>query len=883
MNHTSRKRDSIWTLIALSIALPVTLYAIWQSTFWIGQPFPGFFVMSNRVVSSVSGYSWPPNRPEMVHSRVLAANGVPISSNTQLYEYVRARPPGSPVTYTLRRNNREFKKKIAIRAFSITDYIQTCGILLLFGVLSFTLAAVVGFLQPHTTQARVYLFSGLVASLYPITGTLLYLPGSPLGPVYMVAESLFPATWIHLALVFPVSRQLSRAGRVTLVVAYALSATLAAFWIRGFYSEPPDFRALYIHHAYLALAICFFPASMIFAYWEDREPMARPRVKATLIGLVISTIPPLIVFLQNTSPTGQTPLQFGLVLSPIFYASVAYSIGNYDLFNIDRLVRRSFVYGALTVTVLGGYAGLLWLATNFAPGYQTRLSVAFVILVALGLEPLRRGVQRIVDRAYYRDELDYRSTIRDLSERLVTLLDLTEVVDHVTEVLAQAMRLESASIAIAGPGDSEATIWTRSGDGTLNNRITPSPVTHLARAIADTSERAIDLQHPRHQGQPSIHDMVPPALRDIDARLVLSLLSGAEPVGVLALGAKRSGKAFSSEDVDLLQTLANQIAIAIQNARSYTALQELTQKLDDKVSQRTEELSTSNDKLQGAYDELKNTQAQLVQSEKLASLGELVAGVAHELNNPASFVHGAIANLEDYMHRLTRVLDEYEQAAKDTPNLGPLFEEIKDKMRLDFVLKEMPRLVQISSVGTDRIKQIVDDLRLFARADRGERTIVGVADGLDNTISLLGHRLQAGVIEIEKTYANCEEVLANPGQLNQVWMNLLTNAIDALQSTPNPRIAVIVTRGADETLRVEIRDNGCGIDTDTMPRVFEPFFTTKPIGKGTGLGLSIAYGAVKSQGGTIHIESDPATGTRITVSLPLAATSETRSRLSAGP
>ncbi|MDX2170954.1 MAG: ATP-binding protein, partial [Deltaproteobacteria bacterium] len=353
-----------------------------------------------------------------------------------------------------------------------------------------------------------------------------------------------------------------------------------------------------------------------------------------------------------------------------------------------------------------------------------------------------------------------------------------------------------------------------------------------------------------------------------DAALVLPLATQGRPIGLLAVGAKRSGRGFSADDVDLLRTLANQLAVAVQNARSYEALAELTRELDAKVQQRTSELRTANRELAHAMQELTEAQAQLVQSEKMASLGQLVAGVAHELNNPASFVHGGLANLAEYVERFLAVLRAYEAAPIADPGAAAAVALARERARLDYLLRETPQLLRICGEGSTRIKRIVDDLRLFARADQGERAPLDLAAALDHCLRLLADRIDAQGVQIERHYDAVPPLRADAGQLSQVWLNLFGNALDAVATVAAPRIALSL-RAVDGTgIEVRVTDNGCGIAADALPRLFDPFFTTKPIGQGTGLGLSIAYGAVKAHGGTIHIDSAAGAGTTVSVRLP---------------
>jgi hypothetical protein len=261
--------------------------------------------------------------------------------------------------------------------------------------------------------------------------------------------------WIHLALVFPVARRFRGRRRLVLALPYLLSTVGFAAAVNGFFQRPPNLAPLSLVWQYTGAAIVFFYAAMAYAYWEDREPGARPRVRAIFVSLVLATILPLFAFLNNASAGGAFPLQFGLVLFPVFYGSIVYAIVVHDLFNIDRFVRLGFVYSLLSLIVLGTYALALETASRLAPSFAAAnpawINAAFVLALAFGLDPLRRAVQRVVDRAFYRGRLDYRATIHELSEVMTTLLDLREIVGQVTRVVIGAMQLERRHAVFAYP------------------------------------------------------------------------------------------------------------------------------------------------------------------------------------------------------------------------------------------------------------------------------------------------------------------------------------------------------------------------------------------------------------------------------------------------
>ncbi|RFP63032.1 MAG: PAS domain S-box protein [Limnothrix sp. CACIAM 69d] len=291
--------------------------------------------------------------------------------------------------------------------------------------------------------------------------------------------------------------------------------------------------------------------------------------------------------------------------------------------------------------------------------------------------------------------------------------------------------------------------------------------------------------------------------------------------------------------------------------------------------------------LQATLQELQSTQLQLIQAEKMSSLGQLVAGIAHELNNPVSFIYGNMRYLEEYAAELVKII----QLLKKHQESPHLQEEILDQLDLDFIQTDLPKLITSMKTGTDRIRSLALSLRNFSRVDEAEMKAVDLHEGLESTLLILQHRLLPSLkgleIQIDRQYGDLPLVECYPGQVNQVFMNLLSNAIDALESqfqslaygvsgredsvklVPKITIQTVVE---DHEVVIKITDNGTGINPEVRSRIFDPFFTTKPIGQGTGLGLSIAYQIVVEQHhGRLSCQSAPGQGTGFEIRLPRRA------------
>jgi len=272
-----------------------------------------------------------------------------------------------------------------------------------------------------------------------------------------------------------------------------------------------------------------------------------------------------------------------------------------------------------------------------------------------------------------------------------------------------------------------------------------------------------------------------------------------------------------------------------------------------------------------ALAEREQAQSRMVESAKLAGLGQLVAGVAHEINNPLAFVGNNVAVLQRDLAELRELLHLYREAdpliAEQNPDLYDRITTQSTELDLDYVLENLDGLTQRTRDGLLRIRDIVKDLRVFARLDEGDLAEVNLNDGIASTINIITGYAKKNQLTVEADFSPVPEVGCSAAKINQVLMNLIVNAIDA--SDPGQEVTVRTSEAEDGGVRVDIIDCGCGIPADVRDRIFDPFFTTKPIGIGTGLGLSISYGIVQDHGGTIEVESEPGVGSRFTVVLPL--------------
>jgi signal transduction histidine kinase len=304
-----------------------------------------------------------------------------------------------------------------------------------------------------------------------------------------------------------------------------------------------------------------------------------------------------------------------------------------------------------------------------------------------------------------------------------------------------------------------------------------------------------------------------------------------------------------------------------QRRKAQDDIERLNAGLERHVQERTAELSEKNLELQRAYEDLKRMQAQLLQQDKMASVGLLAAGVAHEINNPMGFIISNLSSLGKYVEKVTAYLDASEKAlAGSAPAIRQMAAQERQKYKIDRIRKDLPDLISETSDGAQRIRQIVQDMKRFSRSDSMEGTYSDINEGVESTLSIAWNELKYKA-SIIKEYGQLPRVWCNPGQLNQVFLNILVNAAHAIEDRGVIRIT---TWEEDVSVRIAISDTGSGIPPEHVKQIFDPFFTTKEAGKGTGLGLAIAYDiVVNKHGGRIDVTSELGKGSTFTITLPV--------------
>lgn len=490
-----------------------------------------------------------------------------------------------------------------------------------------------------------------------------------------------------------------------------------------------------------------------------------------------------------------------------------------------------------------------------------------------------RALQRVTNQI--RSTLDLKTTLQTIVREVRQLLNTDRVIiyrftnDSHGQVIVESMTGEWVSLLdIDDPqqyfSKAQIQLYRRGHLGVIKDvtqaRLTPDQQEFLKRCqVQAVLIVPIGLETPQSNEMPVILDNLP-------------CPRGEQPLwGFLIAQECKAKRDWLPSEIKLLKKLADQAAVAIQQAELFTYTQAQAQQLAS------------------AFHHLKQTQAQLIQTEKMSSLGQLIAGVAHEINNPVNFIYGNLVYTSQYTQDLLNIIHAYQNYhAQPEPEIVELLELID----LDFLEADLPKLLESMKMGSERIRKLVLSLRNFSRLDQSEKKLVDIHEGIESTLLILQYRLKGkpnySGIQVIKNYGELPLVECYPSQLNQVFMNVLSNAIDALEDcnleTRRITISTSVQSNSGEKqenlnnitktddnhasysphIVIEIADSGSGISPEIQAQIFDPFFTTKPIGKGTGLGLSISYQIiVEKHGGIFKFRSQPGEGTGFWIEIPI--------------
>ncbi|MCX7816900.1 MAG: ATP-binding protein [Syntrophales bacterium] len=511
---------------------------------------------------------------------------------------------------------------------------------------------------------------------------------------------------------------------------------------------------------------------------------------------------------------------------------LSYGLLKYDPLDIGMAIRKGVIYTTLTLILTSIYGLFIFIVnTLFVERFVEKgfiLSLALALFMVFLFNPTHVAVQDFIDRLFYRGKYDYQNLLHKISEELVTFLDLDSLKNFLLKSITEALNPEFAILFVLDEKRGIYEACTYDVKGVPFDWVSSLDIGHPLVMYLKTFPKPLNLYDmykiPQHFETRAIMEL----FHSKKISLVIPLMTKNSLTGFLVLGQKRSGELYIFEDMHLLEIIANQCAIAVENAKIYEELELLNKELERKVEERTADLIRA--------------QQLLIRSESLAAIGQLVAGTAHELNNPLASASSLVQS----------VLEEINKCPIEDGTKNEILDD------LQFSLKELKRAAEI-----------IRSLLSVSRQTQTYTEPVNLNVVLDDALRVLQNQIKNLPVIIEKHYeTELPEVEGNFANLGQVFINIIKNAIESL---PNGKGSVVLRTIYDrirDTVVVECQDTGQGIQKDLLQEIFKPFFTTKPVGKGTGLGLYISHEIVRRHGGTIDVESETGKGTLIRVCIP---------------
>lgn len=513
-----------------------------------------------------------------------------------------------------------------------------------------------------------------------------------------------------------------------------------------------------------------------------------------------------------------------------------FGLFKHDLLDSGLLIRKGLIYSILISFLTCLYA-LIIIGTDYllsGSGFSESIyfPVVFFVFVAVVFGPVNHRIKALVDRFFDKGRYEYQKTLKDVSRKITSVMDINLVVDQIIHSLKESMKIENIFLYLESPSRDGYKIYaSSSGDESCAPDFFQN-----GTALVEALERGgktifmskVILNHRLGKG-------IALDLEALNAAMVTPLVFRDQLNGFLSLGEKTSGEGYSPEDIDLLETMALQGALAVENAMAYGKIEALNRSLEEKVEIRTMELKN-------ALLEKEKTQDQLIRSESLASIGQLVAGTAHELNNPLA---ASISILQSSIEDL-----------KDSGSDSPVDESFLED--LEFVIKELKRAANI-----------VKSLLGLSRQTQAYTELVDIHAVIKDALQILLNQYKNHPVEIIENYA--EEIPKVPGNfssLGQVMLNVIQNAFQALKDTGGEMILRTEYEKKENRVVIECSDNGPGIPEHLKRDIFKPFFTTKPVGQGTGLGLYICHEIIHRHKGEIKLVDNHGKGAKFVISLP---------------
>lgn len=861
MRRLNPKRwKQIGNALLVGFFLLLAVFSLYDAKDWIGKKFAGFLLYDNLIISSYNLPQWREPGSQLRHPyRVVEVNDVDVRTYEEFLEKVERAPVSERVEYTLEYSGHSIKTSSTVALFEWDDFALLFVIPLVMALLFFCCGLVVWIARAESEASQSLFLSLTLAAIalvliFDMSSTHRFMR------LYLCILPLLPAALIQLSLHFPSRREFLKRFPNAQWYPYALSVFLVLI-LQLFFYAARDFWVLVEQFAlaFLLAAGGIFVLTAIAFYRESTFTVDKLRAKVVLIGSIVAFGIPAGIALVNILGIAHLSRSITLIPLVVFPLSIVYAILRHDLFDIDIEIRRSLVAGLLNI-LIAIIAVVVWYIAVIFAGVETSRPYLFLVVLFTTLLAINRvytWARGRLQRSIFKQTIRYRQAIEDLSQALISILEQAKIADLLATKVVESMQLEGAKIFLWSNEHQAYMLWgaesTGSDEEPLLVKLAPEhPIVTLLQK-EEQGMMAFEIERaPRFK---ECRDIVLADLRLVRGEVIFPIQFHERMVGILILGRKVTGIPFNSEDMKLLKTLANNVAVALENAASYEQLRRMAQVLDQRVKERTQELLERNEQLAQAQAKLedyshnleKKVEEQtrmLVQAEKMASLGTLVAGIAHEVNNPLNVIGLGLYRVQE----IKKGLGSAEGVSKEA-------------------LKELDEILDEFTQCYETITAVVQNLREFSYRGKGDSELVDIHHCLDTTLRLVQPQYKDHV-KVEKYYGSIEPILGSAAELNQVFMNILANGFQAIPAGEKGVIQIRTWMNR-RNVHVSIRDNGVGIPQEALGRIFDPFFTTKSVGKGLGLGLSISYQVMERHKGKIDIETEVGKGTEFLLTFPL--------------